>query len=60
MEKVYLLKELEPLLHMKEKTIKQYISKGKINAIKIGNKLQVRESDLIKFLNEQEYVRPKY
>ena len=47
----YTLKELEPILKRKVKTIKDYINYGGLKATRINGRYLVTEEDLKKFLD---------
>ena len=49
----YTLKELEPVLKRKVKTIKDYINYGELNASIIYGRYLVTEEDLKKFLESK-------
>ncbi len=46
----YTLKQLEPVLHRKVKTIKDYINYGDLKATRINGRYLVTEEDLRNFL----------
>lgn len=46
----YTIKELEPILKRKSKTIKKYIKDGELEAIKIGKGYIVEEESIKEFL----------
>jgi len=50
-QKMYSLKELEPILELSSKTLQQYIRDGRLKAVKIGNKWKVSERNLTNFMN---------
>ena len=54
MEKLYTPKEVAEILSFSYKTVQNYISNGKIKAVKVLGANRVRESDLKEMLKEKE------
>lgn len=50
----YSVKELKPILKKSEKTIREYITDRKLNAVYLGNKYIVTEESLNDFIKENE------
>ena len=53
----YTIKELEPILKRKSKTIKRYIKDGELEATKIGKGYIITEEDVKEFLNDYKVTR---
>ena len=51
---VYSLTELEPILGVTHRTLLNYVSSGKLKAVKIGGKWKVSEENLKKLINGEE------
>lgn len=49
--RVYTLTELEPVLGVTHRTLLQYVTDGKLKAVKIGGKWKVSEDNLRRFIN---------
>ena len=49
--KLYTLKELEPVLGMSHRTLLEYVTTGKLKAVKVGGKWRVSEDNLQRFVN---------
>lgn len=49
--KTYTVKEAQTILHVNDKTIRNYIKAGKLKAAKIGRGWIIKESDLMTFIN---------
>lgn len=57
MMKTYTLKELEPILKRKAKTIKDYIKDGELEATKIGKGYIITEENVREFLENYKVTR---
>lgn len=51
MEKFYTLKEIEDVLQVSNRTLREYIKTGKLKAVKIGGKYVVSESNYNDFIS---------
>lgn len=51
MEKFYTLKEIEDVLQVSNRTLRDYIKSGKLKAVKIGGKYVVSESNFNDFIS---------
>lgn len=49
--RLYTLTEIEPILGVSHRTLLDYVSSGKIKAVKIGGKWKVSEENLKAFIN---------
>ena len=52
--KTYKVDELEAILKVKKRTIRDYIASGKLKAAKIGRGYVVQQADLEKFISENQ------
>lgn len=52
--KTYTVNEVEEILKVKKRTIRSYIASGKLKAAKIGRGYVVQQSDLEKFISENQ------
>ena len=52
--RVYTLSELEPVLGVTHRTLLQYVTDGKLKAVKIGGRWKVSEDNLRRFINGEE------
>lgn len=55
--KIYTLPECAKLLEIGEHTLRTWIKRGKLRAMKVANRFHIREDDLIKFLNKYDFER---
>ena len=53
----YTMKELEPILKRKAKTIKEYINYGGLNATKLNGRYLITEEDLKEFLESKKILK---
>lgn len=49
--KLYTLEELEPILGVKVRTLREYAKTGKLKCVKIGREWRISEENLQKFIN---------
>ena len=52
--KTYTVNEVEEILKVKKRTIRSYITSGKLKAAKIGRGYVVQQADLEKFIAENQ------
>lgn len=57
MDELLTVREVAERLKLTEKSVRRYISEGKLPAVKLGRVLRVREADLETFVEERQ-VRP--
>ena len=50
MENIYTVKEVAKYLNLREATIRQYITRKQLTALKIGGEWRITESDLKAFI----------
>lgn len=55
--KFYRVEEIAEMLFVTKQTVYKYITDGKLEAVKVGNKLLISEESLRKFLD---YVKVKW
>ena len=51
---VYILEDLEKVLKVGRRTIREYVKSGELRAIKVGKRYLVTERQLTQFLDERE------
>ncbi|MBA7521633.1 hypothetical protein ES705_13744 [subsurface metagenome] len=57
-KKYFIVEDLVKILSLTPLTVREYLKKGKIKAIKVGMRYYVAEQELIKFLNGGRFTKP--
>lgn len=57
-KKYFIVEDLVKILDLSSLTVREYLKKGKIKAIKVGMRYYVAEQELIKFLNGGRFTKP--
>ncbi len=53
MEKLFTPREAAEHLKVHVETLRRYIREGQLQAVKVGGRLRIQESDLIKFVKRE-------
>ncbi|MBA7522477.1 hypothetical protein ES705_14596 [subsurface metagenome] len=57
-KKYFIVEDLVKILNLTPLSVREYLKKGKIKAIKVGMRYYVAEKELIKFLNGGRFTKP--
>ena len=53
MEKLFTPREAAEYLKVHVETLRRYVREGQLQAVKVGGRLRIQESDLIKFVKRE-------
>lgn len=54
MPEIYTAKEAAKILKINPEIFRKYIREGKIKSFKVGNRIRIKQPDLLEFMNNQE------
>jgi len=57
-KKYFIVEDLVKILKLTPLTVREYLKKGKIASVKVGQRYYVAEQELIKFLNSGRFTKP--
>lgn len=59
MPEIYTAKEAAKILKIHPEIFRKYIREGKIKSFKVGNRIRIKQPDLMEFVNNQEREQAK-